>query len=80
MNIIKKLFGGRIPAPPYESFLDTIRSVFPLCTDAEVEYILWNETGYPAFWNAEDGHTPLECCHTQAVRLHDLCFGQEATA
>ena len=35
-------------------------------TDAEVEHVLWEHTGWPAFWNIPaDGNTPEECLRKQ---------------
>jgi hypothetical protein len=35
-------------------------------SEAEAGYILWNETGYPVFWNIpEDGPDPESCCRKQ---------------
>jgi len=31
-------------------------------TDDEAEYVIWEHTGFPAFWNIpDDGATPEEC-------------------
>jgi len=29
---------------------EAAKAGYPLITDADAEYILWNHTGYPAFW------------------------------
>jgi hypothetical protein len=32
----------------------------------EADYILWNHTGFPHFWDVGvDGDTPEQCCRTQ---------------
>ena len=64
----------------HRAFLDIVRGVFTDCSENEAEYILWNETGYPGFWNSADGQSPLECCHTQVVRYRAGLFFQEAAA
>ena len=54
-----------------KTFMDIVRSVLPECSDAEAGYVLHNETGYPVFWDDDDGDTELECCRTQVVRYRD---------
>ena len=54
-----------------KTFMDIVRSVLPECSDAEAGYVLWNETGYPVFWDDDDGDTPMECCRTQVARYRD---------
>lgn len=37
-----------------------------LCDESLCNYILWEHTGFPNFWNIpEDGATPEECCRKQ---------------
>ena len=37
-----------------------------LISDADVEYILWEQTGFPRFWDIPtDGKTPEECLRKQ---------------
>ena len=50
-----------------------VREYFPDASDDDIEYILWNETSYPDFWNIpEDGWTAGECLNTQLKRLVNL--------
>jgi len=45
---------------------DIIKEYFPNASDEECEFILWEHTGYPEFWNIpEDGNTPEECFRKQ---------------
>lgn len=47
-----------------------VREFFPNASDAEVEFILWNKTSYPGFWNIpEDGWTPSQCLRSQLKKL-----------
>lgn len=48
------------------TFGEIVKEYFPNASDDEIEYILWERTGYPEFWNIGiDGNTPEECLHTQ---------------
>lgn len=44
-----------------------VRSASPRrLSDDEVDYILWNRTGFPEYWDIPaDGKTPEECCRKQ---------------
>ena len=45
---------------------ELVREYFPDATDDEVDFILWEKTGFPEFWNiGVDGDTPLECLRKQ---------------
>ena len=45
---------------------DIVLEYFPNATDNEIEFIVWEKTGFPGFWNIpEDGATPEECFHKQ---------------
>jgi hypothetical protein len=47
-----------------------VKEFFPKATKDEVDYILWNETSFPEFWNyGTDGWTPSQCLRKQ---LSDL--------
>ena len=51
---------------------DVVREYFPEATDDEVDFILWEETGFPAFWNiGVDGNTPEECLRKQLQEFKD---------
>ena len=52
------------------TWLELVREYFPDATDEEADYILWEKTGFPGFWNIpEDGNTPEECCRKQLKEL-----------
>lgn len=39
-------------------------------SDDEIGYLIWNETGFPIFWDIPvDGTTPAECLRTQLACL-----------
>jgi hypothetical protein len=55
------------------TWLDLVREVFPDATDEEAGTLLWEQTGFPSFWNIpRDGATPEECCRTQLERFKTL--------
>lgn len=50
--------------------IDIAREIFPNKTESFLDYVIWNETGFPSFWNIpEDGETPEACLRKQ---LNDL--------
>lgn len=55
-----------------------VREYFPGESDEFVDDVLWNETGYPYFWNIpRKGTTPEECLRYQlgtAVERRTLCL------
>lgn len=52
------------------TWLELAREYFPDASDAELDAILWSETGFPDFWNIpEDGATPEACCRKQLAEL-----------
>jgi len=45
---------------------DTVREYFPDASNDDIEFIVWEKTGYPSFWNIpEDGKTAEECFRKQ---------------
>ncbi len=50
---------------PYE----LVREYFPAANDREVEFILWEKTGWPGFWEPSDGKTTEECLRKQLGEL-----------
>ena len=51
---------------------DIIREYFPDATDEFCEFVLWEKTGYPSFWNIpKDGNTPEECFRKQLSDFKD---------
>lgn len=43
---------------------------FPDATDDELNFIIWEFTGYPSFWQiGVDGATPEECFRNQLARV-----------
>lgn len=58
------------------TFGEVVREYFPGASDDYVDFILWEKTGYPGFWNIpEDGLTVEECLRTQLQRLKDKKHG-----
>ena len=48
---------------------DIVREFFPDANDRTVEFLLWEKTGFPIFWNiGPDGGTPEDCLRTQLNR------------
>lgn len=44
------------------------REIFPNASDEFIEYVIWEETGFPEFWNIpKDGNTPEECFRKQLI-------------
>ena len=61
---------SKVHLKPTFSAVEVVKQVFPDATDDECEFILWEKTGYPAFWNIpKDGWTAKECLETQLRRL-----------
>jgi hypothetical protein len=49
---------------------DLVREYFPDATDKLADWILWEKTGFPGFWNIPaDGDTPEACCRKQLAAL-----------
>lgn len=64
------------------SALDIARQVFPGLSDEILNYIIWEHTGYPAFWHIpRDGDTPEECLRTQLNKYRkELLNADEQTS
>lgn len=63
-------------ATPVEIVREEAMKLGKTVTDAEAEYIVWEETGYPAFWDIpKDGKTPEECLRKQ---VRDFLGGSSA--
>lgn len=50
------------------SFLDLVRDFFPDVSDEQALDILWNYTGFPAFWDGD----PLKVCREQLAYLKEV--------
>ena len=51
-------------------FKEAVRDYFPDAPDEDVEFILWERTGYPSFWCIpRDGNTIEECLRKQLKHL-----------
>ena len=49
---------------------DIIREYFPDADAEFCEFVLWEKTGFPSFWNIpEDGATPEECFRKQVLKF-----------
>ena len=46
--------------------------IFPDCDEIEREYIVWEETGFPCFWDSKFGNTPQECFRNQLLRFRNV--------
>ena len=55
-----------------KSTLEIAREYFPYLNDEALEHIIWEETGYPSFWNIpKDGKTPEQCFRKQLKDFAD---------
>jgi len=51
---------------------DIIKEYFPEATEEFAEFVIWEKTGYPSFWNIPtDGSTPEECFRKQVADFRD---------
>lgn len=50
-----------------------VKEVFPNASDAEIEHIVFERTGYPCFWNfePEDEKNPEKCFRRQLLEYKD---------
>ena len=54
------------------TFRDAVREYFPEATPEEADFILWEKTGFPCFWNiGVDGDTPEQCLRKQLQEFKD---------
>ena len=54
------------------TYQEVVREYFPGASDDYVDYILWEKTGFPEFWDIpKDGATPEECLRKQLQDLKD---------
>jgi hypothetical protein len=50
------------PKKEFKSVLDIAKEYFPDASEDDLWFIIWEETGYPQFWNIpQDGDTPEAC-------------------
>jgi len=64
--------------PKGKTWIDLVREVFPDASDGMADYILWEHTGFPAFWSIlEEGNTPEECCRQQLYILRERIIGEQ---
>ena len=48
------------------------KEYFPEKDDEFLDYVIWNETGFPCFWHIpEDGNTTEECFRKQLKEYAD---------
>jgi mannosyltransferase OCH1-like enzyme len=65
LESIKENVIGNHVKPSFDTY-KTVREFFPDANDEFCEFIIWEKTGYPSFWNIpEDGKTPYECFRKQ---------------
>jgi hypothetical protein len=66
---------GAAPRSPTDSKtpLDIAREYLPHLSDGALDAIIWEQTGFPGFWNIPaDGNTPEECFRSQLQRYRDF--------
>lgn len=52
--------------------LEIAKEYFPDRDDVFLDYVIWNETGFPSFWCIpEDGNTAEECLRKQLKEYAD---------
>lgn len=50
------------------TFKDAVLEYFPDANEEQVEFILWEKTGFPSFWDIpKDGNTAEECLRKQLL-------------
>lgn len=55
-----------------------VREFFPSASDDEVDFILWNHTGFPEFWDIpKDGWTATQCLRKQLSNLATQRYSQK---
>ena len=56
----------------------TVKEYFPDASDDFIDYVVWEKTGFPSFWNIpREGNTPEECFRTQLKNFADECNTKE---
>lgn len=67
--------GSRMHAPSYIEVAQTVALEFGITLSAaDADYVIYEETGFPEFWNIpEDGKDPVECMQTQLRRYFRSC-------
>lgn len=54
------------------TFKDAVLEYFPDASEEEVEFILWEKTGFPCFWDIpKDGNTEEECLRKQLLEFKE---------
>jgi hypothetical protein len=52
--------------------IEIVKEYFPDKPKSFLNHVLWEETGYPVFWNIpQDGNTPEECLRKQLQAFKD---------
>ena len=61
------------------TFGELVREYFPEATKDEIDFILWEKTGFPSFWDIGiDGNTPEECLRKQLQDYKNEVDAQKA--
>lgn len=69
------------------TWLSVAREYFPDADDAMLDYIIWNRTGFPSFWDTDGGRLTVEQVyrsqlaryqdfHQRGVAMCDCCGGE----
>ena len=65
-----RLINHFLPVAEGPSALQIAREYFPEATEEEIEYVIWEQTGFPSFWQIhKDGATPEECFRKQLAEF-----------
>lgn len=58
------------PLKGQRSIADVVREYFPDIDAGEMDFVLWNQTGYPAFWSSPTpDNSPEDCLRHDLARL-----------
>ena len=56
--------------------IDIAKDIFPDATGEFLEFVIWEKTGFPSFWNIpKDGNTPEECFRNQLLQFKEAHDG-----
>ena len=58
---------------------DIAKEYFPDANDEFLEFVIWEQTGFPGFWRIpEDGASPEECFRKQLLEASQRVAGGSA--
>ena len=66
---LRAIFNRIRPDNDFVDVLSIVREYFPGISDKDAGYIIWNETGWPCFWETSDWET---CMRKQLQIAKDI--------